>query len=111
MKYKAINAAQGSGSASDGELSKNICGCCGEVLDPGVVHASWSVVTAQVEDGHPNDTYFVSDDDDLIGRYARSVKPLMIYSSSYRTRADAEQFVEECLDGYDRIDPRGSTLQ
>lgn len=81
------------------------CTCCG-----GKIHASenesfWSVVTAQVEDGHERNVYFVSDNDDEIRLFAAAVNPKMIYSSRYPTLQEAIEFVDEFLDEYDEIDP------
>jgi hypothetical protein len=82
-----------------------ICSCCGQELDSASQHPVWSVVTAQVEDGHPNDTYFVTSDADLVNQYARAVQPYKIYQSKYASCSEAEEFADNYLSGYDEIDP------
>lgn len=111
MKYKTMKTAQGSVNARNGDMSKKACPCCGEELEAGEVHNAWSVVTAQIADGHPSDTYFISSDEELIRQYARVVGPKMIYLSRYPTRAGAEAFAKKYLGRYAQIDPARSFLQ
>ena len=81
------------------------CACCGGKVHSSEHESAWSVVTAQVRDGHERNVYFISDNDDEVRLFAASVKPRMIYSSRYPTLQEAIEFVDEFLDGYDEIDP------
>lgn len=85
--------------------NENVCPCCGEMIHPHISDAKWAVVTAQTEDGHARNMYFISSKEDEIRKFASAVNPKMIYSSYYPSLKEAVEFAEQYLVGYDEIDP------
>jgi len=77
------------------------CDRCGPVRlghrDP------WYVVTIQVEDGHSIDGVFVTNDRQVIDRFATRVRPFMVYFSRYSSREQCEEFLHD-LNHFQKID-------
>ena len=65
----------------------------------------WAVVTAQINDGHGQNSYFIASTEGQVDRYANSVSPLIVSVSYYSSQDEAEEFVTTCLDGYAEIKP------
>jgi hypothetical protein len=68
---------------------------------------TWTVVTAQEEDGHTKDVYFITEDQEVIKRFSQSVVPLKVYGSSYPTKEEAREFANGFDEsGYVEITPK-----
>ena len=66
----------------------------------------WFVVIAEIEDGHDNNKYFFTNDENLFRNYAACCLPYELCRSGYMTEFEAKIFVKKNLEGDIQIDPR-----